>query len=1659
MAPALAAVCSVVLLATCDLDKITGDASRGFNNPTISFSIAGGDQVILAGTTALTVTPALPGTAVRWSSSNPTIALVDSLTGTVSGVAIGQASITARVLRMELDTGLTQTKAMTVRYKGIRILAMDSITGLGHTRTVTVRGLNAQDQVQPTALTGSALVLSIHDSGSTAQTIATLTGGLVKGVRNGVAYVKAVYETNLTDSVKVKVRQVARRITFPDTVFTANAMNFNRQVGYTVRDVADSILPIGPAGHTHPRFRASDNTVIALDSMSGIFQVKKRDTTRLFVSVDTVTRSIKVRLIQQAGTLTRSGGDAQVDTVLRQLPVALRVVAHDSGSTPVPDATVTFRIGTGGGTLTDSVATTNANGEASLGTWRLGPTAGTQTVIVTSGAASQTFSATARTLPPRKLRFSAHPASAAIGTPITPDIKVEIRDSLDNLVTTATDSVTLTFGIKPNTAATLDGTVKVAAVAGVATFSSVSVSAGGAGYTLVANSGSLAGAVSNSFDIFGSAAKLAFVAQPVGSTAGGLMQPVQVAVQDANGAVVSTATDQVTLALGSAGSATLNGTRTISAVNGVATFSDLSVSLAGSGYTLVASAANRAGATSNSFTVSPVGTATRLAFSAQPSNSVAGQSIAPGIRVQVLDENGALVMSSTQQITLALENGAPLAGTFAVNASSGEATFSNVVVNRSGTGYRLIAVAPATTITSAVSNTFNVSPGPATRLGFIQQPTHTVSGQAISPAVTVAVQDAHLNTVATHPATAVTLTLGNCTGATLIGGGPVNTANGVATFPNLVLSATAASCSLNASAAGLGSGGSTSFASVEANGPVKLGFTTEPVASTTAGTAMNAGTVNIQASNGSNVSMSSSVQISISVLSGPGQINSGQTAYSTTSSASFTNITFNTAGRYRLIAAAPGFDPDTSAEFTITAGPANRLGFITQPHNIVAGVPFSSNVRVAVMDQFGNTVPGATNVIDLHANLTVSPFTGLRFNNRQFNISATAVDGVATFPGLSIHTAGASARIGANSGTIGGGSSTFNVVAAPLVALGFRTQPGCCTGAGQGLGSIEVQGQDSVGNLISTFGSAVTLTLTGGRTDAVLNGTRTITPTSGVATFSDLNIRQAASGYQLSASATGVSTAVTSQFTINPGPTARIAWIDQPVNTFANAPLNPSGQLPRIANQDQYGNTTGDCSGVNVTLVNPPAGMTLRHNGFNVTQAGFGQNPCSGITNITSALTISTHGTGIQLLATSHNTTLGNASSAPFNIAAFDAKTRLGFLQQPTNSTYGVDFSPSVRVAVQDQYGNTDTTATESVSLALTTNPSAAALSLTSVAPVKGVAAFSPLTLNRAAVGYVITASAAGLANVASGAFNVTLPGEVARHQNVCDMTRSGTVIYWFECSSAAALKSVSVFGGPITELAIGIPNPARIIADGTNVYWLEGGTSNGQGALKKMNIVTKAVTTMASGLFDLKSHGSTIGIDASSVYFAGRNQAGTTTAIRKVATGVAGPVTPTDIFEAQNSCTGCTVFFAVGTDVIVLMDPATDRIRRVSTAGGTPVNVSPTGQGSGNMQMVLNGSTLIYTQQANLKTLANATTTTTEVAPVEQIASGANFHAFALDGGFLYTNNNRTLRRYSVTDFAVSTTFGLTDVGDNRHILVDGTDVYVYNQPSSGHHIVKVPK
>jgi hypothetical protein len=307
-----------------------------------------------------------------------------------------------------------------------------------------------------------------------------------------------------------------------------------------------------------------------------------------------------------------------------------------------------------------------------------------------------------------QLAFVQEPTTVTAGTPISPAITVDVEDSSGNVVTTDDSTVTISVASGPGSAG---GTLTVSAVNGVATFNDVVVDSAGT-YTLEATDGSLTAGTSSSFTVNPPtslpAAQLAFLQQPTNVTSGSTISPsVTVEVEDANGNVVTTNDSDVTLTL-LGGSGTLEGTATAAAVNGVATFSNLSVSSAGT-YTLQATDGSLTSAASASFTVTALG-ASQLVIAQYPATTWSLTPITTPVLVFIEDAHGNLFTVGNDLVTLDITSdtaGAVAPSAVTVTAVNGIATFSGITFADAGT-YTLHATDGS--ITSASVNVAVVAP-------------------------------------------------------------------------------------------------------------------------------------------------------------------------------------------------------------------------------------------------------------------------------------------------------------------------------------------------------------------------------------------------------------------------------------------------------------------------------------------------------------------------------------------------------------------------------------------------------------------------------------------------------------------------------------------------------------------------------------------------------------------------------------------------------------------------------------------------------------------------------------------------------------------------------------------------------------------------------------
>jgi hypothetical protein len=161
----------------------------------------------------------------------------------------------------------------------------------------------------------------------------------------------------------------------------------------------------------------------------------------------------------------------------------------------------------------------------------------------------------------------------------------------------------------------------------------------------------------------------------------------------------------------------------------------------------------------------------------------------------------------------------------------------------------------------------------------------------------------------------------------------------------------------------------------------------------------------------------------------------------------------------------------TAPPGSITAG--NPFGLVVTAEDGAGNVDTSFNGPITVSDDSGNPLGGTATV--------------------------SAVNGVASFSGLTIEQAELTTLSATGKGLAGTTTAPLNVTAASASQLAVITPAGPILTGGKF--TVSVQAVDPFGNVDLTFKGQVTLALGNNPTGAILGGTLTATAARGVATF------------------------------------------------------------------------------------------------------------------------------------------------------------------------------------------------------------------------------------------------------------------------------------------------------------------------------------------------------------------------------------------------------------------------------------------------------------------------------------------------------------------------------------------------------------------------------
>lgn len=276
---------------------------------------------------------------------------------------------------------------------------------------------------------------------------------------------------------------------------------------------------------------------------------------------------------------------------------------------------------------------------------------------------------------------------------------------------------------------------------------------------------------------------------PVGSGESGVPFTTQptLAILDAAGNIVSNATTAITAT--ASGGATLAGTTTVNAVNGIVTFTNLAINgAATTSITFTAPGLPISGSGATSAPMTTVQIARKLAITTQPGGVQTGLTLNPQPIIEVRDAANLKMPGATNVVTASVASGVgTLAGATTATAINAVATFTTLAVNGLGP-VTLTFASPS--LTSVTSNVMTVLPVPivGTALGLVTPPSGAESGRPFTVQPVVEVRDATGARVTTATGT-VTAAIASGTG-TLVGTVTANIVNGVATFANLQFNGT-----------------------------------------------------------------------------------------------------------------------------------------------------------------------------------------------------------------------------------------------------------------------------------------------------------------------------------------------------------------------------------------------------------------------------------------------------------------------------------------------------------------------------------------------------------------------------------------------------------------------------------------------------------------------------------------------------------------------------------------------------------------------------------------------------------------------------------------------------------------------------------------------------
>jgi hypothetical protein len=471
---------------------------------TLEYLNAAGEIVFTGGPTGIVVTPTVPG-----STPPPAVSVPVKYSGTGANAKSVKAAP--------------------------RSLAVPS----GSSFSFTAQAFDANN----TVIAGTPVVFSSLDPSKA--TINAVGVGTAIGVR-GTVRIVAQLLTGPSDTVDVSIQPVATAIAVVSGSGQTNSVGATLAQPIVVKvTAADGLAVAGTSVSFVATTGGGTVTSTATTDASGNAQatwklgatVGPQSVTASagpggqVVFTATATAATPTKLVVTSAPTSGTATAALADFVVTAQDANNNAVSAFTGS-----VIASLGGGTAGATLSGTTTLNAVGGVATFTALGIGKAGTAYTLTASSNgltaATSTPFNVVAGTA--NKLVFTTQPADAMAGASIG-TVTVAVQDAAGNALPSFVGAVTLAIGTNPGTS-TLSGTATATTVAGVATFTGLSLNKAGAAYTLVASATGLVSGTSAPFNIsIGAASTIVLVSGGAqsGPVSSALALPIVVQVSDA----------------------------------------------------------------------------------------------------------------------------------------------------------------------------------------------------------------------------------------------------------------------------------------------------------------------------------------------------------------------------------------------------------------------------------------------------------------------------------------------------------------------------------------------------------------------------------------------------------------------------------------------------------------------------------------------------------------------------------------------------------------------------------------------------------------------------------------------------------------------------------------------------------------------------------------------------------------------------------------------------------------------------------------------------------------------------------------------------------------------------------------------------------------------